>query len=468
MQISVIFVVMLLLSLLFLTNVYGTTPTITITYTEPSINSYYVTFNDSAHINGTISVIVNSTISLFAINNTMSKYFNITQNTTIYALVNNEIVSAITLTYKYVPPIILVNSTNTTNYVSIKVPEINKFFVTVFNNNSQIIYANMITSLVFNFTYPHYNSTTYINVSSQNKEVISYRVLPLSQGIYIHYNIKNNAYYFNLIFYKLKNYGFTININNSQYTQGGIFNNIVYFNFSLSEGKYGLGKNNTTFSVIANNQTKTYTKSVIIPINNISTVSVSANLLITTLTNSSYAVKYNVSQSMLLLIYNNNKTIILNKTVNGTGYIYMSFSYQPHIAVLIFHNITENAQIFPLISTTSNANNTLVYRYYIGVPNSTIFLISIIEGVAIIIAAFFIYNGRAQVKRSIATNKDDTFIDRFKTQKIMNVEYTDPNLLSYLSEKFTAMNATISRIQTLEKKYEELVNEAKNKKGGEI
>ena len=269
-------------------------PSVTITYTQHSVNSYLVTFNDSQKMNVTINVLNNGVFDTsFVINSTMTKLYNITQNTTFVAIVNNQQITSVTLVYTYV------------------VPELN----------------------------------------------------------------------------------------------------------------------------------------------------------IVLLSNATYQIGYTVPSMAYLLVYDSNHTQLMNRSINNSGVAYMSPQLSPALAIITYRGNTEAIMNFPVVSSRNVTN--IINKYYPGVPIQYVVLMAVIIGIADMIGMFFIYNGRAQVKKKIWTNKDDTLIDRFKTQQMSNVEYTDPNLLAFLTGKFTVLDGLLKRAEELEKKYNKLVEQEQNRRGGE-
>jgi hypothetical protein len=237
---------------------------------------------------------------------------------------------------------------------------------------------------------------------------------------------------------------------------GGVVNSTLDINRTTTQ-VFNVTQNTTLIAMVAGKQVA----SIILPY--VSSSSSKMNIVL--LLNDTYQITY-FSPTLAYLIVNNvNNTRILNRSVEGNGSIFISPQLNPGIAVLTKGGVAEVILNFP-VAVTRNITN-VTNKYYVGVPIEYVILMGIIIGIAVMIGMFFIENGRAQVKRHIATNKDDTLIDRFKTQEMTNVEYKDPNLLVFLTNKFTAMDSLLKRTEELEKHYQKLLEQEQNRRGGE-
>jgi len=162
-------------------------PPFSITDKRVGINSYIVTFNnpDNATIN--ISVANSTTAHNFIINRTTSLSYNLTSNLIFLAYWNNVEIGSLILDYTSSIPTISVTSTQSENYVSISVSQLNVYTATI-SYESQIIFSTLLTSPTTSFVYQTYPYVSYINVSQGNFTLISKAVPPPSIPQY-KYNI---------------------------------------------------------------------------------------------------------------------------------------------------------------------------------------------------------------------------------------------------------------------------------------
>lgn len=152
-------------------------PPFSITDKRIGINSYIVTFNDPDNATVNISVANSTTAHNFVINKTTSISYNLTSNLIFLAYWNNIEIGSLILDYTSSIPIISVTSTQTENYVSISVSQLNVYTATI-SYKSQIIFSTLLTSPTTSFVYQTYSSTTYINISEDNFTLISKAVPP--------------------------------------------------------------------------------------------------------------------------------------------------------------------------------------------------------------------------------------------------------------------------------------------------
>ncbi|MEM0144057.1 MAG: hypothetical protein QXL94_09000 [Candidatus Parvarchaeum sp.] len=438
---------------------FAAPPTMTATQVAP--NSYLVTFSDSQHYNLTVDMLENSIIvKAFNVNTTQSQYFNITTNTTLIMFNGSQQVSQIYLIYKYFAPTISVVSSATTNFVSVKVPTINTYIVVV-EENATIVYYSLLSHYTTNFTYPHFDKNSYVNVTQNGSVVASYLVLPYSHLLTFTYQFSNNTFNFATQIYNYKDYSFLFLVNNTTYSQGGILKLTVYYNISVPYGVDGLGKQIVVATFEIYNATQHIYKNLTIPKE--SPVASSAyKITITPLSNATYEITYISQPGAYLLVTSASGAVIRNVSTNTSGIVYIPISLSPNLAIIKYLGVSEVLQPFP---ATTQSQPTIIYN--VGIPVTDVFLSNIIEGIAIIIAAFFIYNGRRQAKQEIASNKDNTLFDRFKTQSMSNIQYQDPNLLSFLTREFARLDGMSQEMNKLKEQYKELVEEAKNRRGNE-
>jgi len=152
-------------------------PIFSITDQRTGINSYIVTFNDPDNASVNVSVSNSTTVHNFAINKTTSISYNLTSNLIFLAYWDNIEIGSLILDYTSSIPTISVTSTQTENYVSISVSQLN-VYTAVIAYKSQIIFSSLLTSPTTSFVYQTYPSVSYINVSEDNFTLISKAIPP--------------------------------------------------------------------------------------------------------------------------------------------------------------------------------------------------------------------------------------------------------------------------------------------------
>jgi hypothetical protein len=152
-------------------------PIFSITDQRIGINSYIVTFNDPDNATINISVANSATAHNFAINRTVSQSYNLTSNLIFLAYWDNIEIGSLILDYTSSIPAISVTSTQSENYVSISVSQLNVYTATI-SYKSQIIFSTLLTSPTTSFVYQTYPSVSYINISEDNFTLVSKAVLP--------------------------------------------------------------------------------------------------------------------------------------------------------------------------------------------------------------------------------------------------------------------------------------------------
>jgi len=152
-------------------------PIFSITDQRTGINAYIVTFNDPDNATVNISVSNSTTAHNFAINRTTSLSYNLTSNLIFLAYWDNIEIGSLILDYTSSIPIISVTSTQSENYVSISVSQLNVYTATI-SYKSQIIFSSLLTAPTTSFVYQTYPSVSYINISEDNFTLISKAVPP--------------------------------------------------------------------------------------------------------------------------------------------------------------------------------------------------------------------------------------------------------------------------------------------------
>jgi len=147
-------------------------PIFSITDQRIGINSYIVTFNDPDNATINISVANSTTAHNFVINRTTSLSYNLTSTLIFLAYWDNIEIGSLILDYTSSIPIISVTSTQSENYVTISVSQLDIYTATV-SYKSQIIFSTLLTAPTTSLVYQTYPSTTYINISEDNFTLIS-------------------------------------------------------------------------------------------------------------------------------------------------------------------------------------------------------------------------------------------------------------------------------------------------------
>jgi len=152
-------------------------PPFSITDKRVGINSYIVTFSDPDNATINISVANSTTAHNFVINHTISIQYNLTSNLIFLAYWDNIEIGSLILDYTSSIPTISITSTQSENYVSISVSQLNVYTATI-SYKSQIIFSTLLTSPTTSFVYQTYPSVTYINISADNFTLVSKAVPP--------------------------------------------------------------------------------------------------------------------------------------------------------------------------------------------------------------------------------------------------------------------------------------------------
>jgi len=152
-------------------------PIFSISDQRTGINSYLVTFNDPDNATVNISVSNSTTAHDFTINRTTSIQYNLTSNLIFLAYWDNIEIGSLILDYTSSIPTISVTSTQSENYVSISVSQLNVYTATI-SYKSQIIFSTLLTAPTTSFVYQTYPSVSYINISEDNFTLISKAVPP--------------------------------------------------------------------------------------------------------------------------------------------------------------------------------------------------------------------------------------------------------------------------------------------------
>jgi len=152
-------------------------PPFSITDKRIGINSYLVTFSDPDNATVNISVANSTTAHNFVINHTTSIQYNLTSNLIFLAYWNNIEIGSLILDYTSSIPTISVTSTQSENYVTISVSQLNIYTATI-SYQSRIIFSTLLTAPTTSFVYQTYPSTTYINISEDNFTLISKAIPP--------------------------------------------------------------------------------------------------------------------------------------------------------------------------------------------------------------------------------------------------------------------------------------------------
>ena len=152
-------------------------PPFSITDKRTGINSYIVTFNDPDNATINISVANSTTAHNFVINKTTSISYNLTSNLIFLAYWDNIEIGSLILDYTSSIPTISITSTQSENYVTISVSQLNVYTATI-SYKSQIIFSTLLTSPTTSFVYQTYPSVSYINISEDNFTLVSKAVPP--------------------------------------------------------------------------------------------------------------------------------------------------------------------------------------------------------------------------------------------------------------------------------------------------
>jgi hypothetical protein len=152
-------------------------PIFSITDQRIGINSYIVTFNDPDNATVNISVSNSTTAHNFAINRTVFQSYNLTSNLIFLAYWDNIEIGSLILDYTSSIPTISITSTQSENYVSISVSQLNIYTATI-SYKSQIIFSTLLTAPTTSFVYQTYPFITYINISEDNFTLVSKAVPP--------------------------------------------------------------------------------------------------------------------------------------------------------------------------------------------------------------------------------------------------------------------------------------------------
>jgi len=183
-------------------------PPFSITDKRTAINSYIVTFSDPSNASINVSVSNSTTAHNFAINHTTSISYNLTSNLIFLAYWDNIEIGSLILDYTSSIPTISVTSTQSENYVTISVSQLN-VYTAVIAYKSQIIFSSLLTAPTTSFVYQTYPSVTYINISDGNFTLISKAVPPphipqYSYKILVNPSLNSNntysiSYYVNML-----------------------------------------------------------------------------------------------------------------------------------------------------------------------------------------------------------------------------------------------------------------------------
>jgi hypothetical protein len=173
----VVLLFLILSGIPFTTAASPSVPPFAITDQRTGINSYVVTFFDPDNATVNISVSNSTTAHNFAINRTVSQSYNLTSNLIFLAYWDNIEIGSLILDYTSSIPVISVTSTQSENYVTISVSQLNVYTATI-SYQSRIIFSTLLTSPTTSFVYQTYLSVSYINVSEDNFTLISKAVPP--------------------------------------------------------------------------------------------------------------------------------------------------------------------------------------------------------------------------------------------------------------------------------------------------
>lgn len=408
----------LLVFSMVLTSVSASSSTFGITATVIGTNSYLVAYYDNSSLAATVNVLSgNALTSSFSITSSGHTTINITENTTVEIFYNGTNVASVFLRYTLPVPTLTVVSSPLENVVTVTVPILNTYSLVV-TNNGTIIVSITLMQTVSNFTFPHYSTPLYLNLTSNGKLVISKVVQPFSQYVKLDYTFANNSYHFTMFAYNYSGYQFNISFNGTRYLAGGIFVSSFYYNFTVPYGSYGLGEGTVPAMIfLYTNQISTTKTFQIAKEQAVSTSDFS--LSVTPLANNSYLLTYKTPLPASIYVFTTANVQIQDSLVNGSGMMFVSSSANPGYAVLKWDNQTESYQVFAPTNTT---HTRIIYEY---VGMSTVEVVELLAGVVAIMFGMFavLAKGLFMVRIKRHTNKDSSIHDRLDTSAASTIEY---------------------------------------------